>query len=113
MSGVPTFMELGVPDAEKARDFYSAVFPAWNWGPKPNGFRVHTDTVTAGIHGGDDTRELVVYLSVDNIDEAVKRIRDAGGEADAIMDGGPQYGRFAECKDNQGVSFGVHEPPAS
>lgn len=112
MTGQPTFLEIGVPDADRASEFYRAVFPDWSFGPKPGGYRIRTEGITAGLHGGDDDRRLVVYLSVPDLDKAVEAVRTQGGQAGDVMDGGAEYGRFAECVDNQGVHFGLHEPPA-
>jgi predicted enzyme related to lactoylglutathione lyase len=111
MAGIPTFVEIGVPDASKARGFYEAVFPQWKWSDKPGGFRIRTETVTAGLHSGDEPN-FVVYLSVDDLDAALESVRANGGKAGDIMEGGAEYGRFAECEDNQGVVFGLHQPPA-
>jgi predicted enzyme related to lactoylglutathione lyase len=51
---------------------------------------------------------VVVYFRVDDIEAAVRRVRELGGEAD---DPGPAEtgGRFASCRDDQGLAFGLHQ----
>jgi uncharacterized protein len=46
---------------------------------------------------------------VEDIEAAVKRVRELGGTADepGLAETG---GRFASCRDDQGVEFGLHQP---
>jgi predicted enzyme related to lactoylglutathione lyase len=51
----------------------------------------------------------VLYFSVPDIEDAVRRVRELGGAAD---EPGPAEtgGRFASCRDDQGVAFGLRQP---
>ena len=44
MTGEPTFFEIGVADAARARAFYGGLF----------GYRISTPTVPGGMHGDDN-----------------------------------------------------------
>lgn len=111
MSGEPTFFEIGVPDAHRAREFYGRLLgwrahetkaggPAW----------LETGGVRGGVHDGDEERRIDVFFGVDDIDAAVARVRELGGEAEAAGPETPGFGRFAFCRDDQGVRFGLHQP---
>jgi predicted enzyme related to lactoylglutathione lyase len=108
-SGSPSHLELGSPDAAASREFFVGLF-GWADRPMPHGsFYATTPTLGVGLHGHDDTSAIVVYFAVDDIDRAVEQVRALGGTSD---DPGPEiagFGRFAECRDPQGVRFGLHQ----
>lgn len=112
MSGQPSHFELGVPDARRAKAFYSALL-GWDFETTvgENAW-IETGGVRGGLHGEDDARTIVVYFAVTDIDEAVRRVRELGGEAE---DPGPEGsgGRFTSCRDDQGVAFGLHQAPSA
>ena len=119
MSGELSFFEIGVGDAEKGRAFYGALF-GWDFSDPPSGqgATIETPNVPGGIHGDDQGGGLYVFFAVDDIDAAVERVRELGGEADAIPgDDNPEnvakFGRFMLCRDDQGSAFGLHQPPGS
>ena len=73
--------------------------------------------VGGGIHGGDSGASPYVFFRVDDLDAAVKRVRELGGTADPVGDAESpdtvaRFGRFMLCTDDQGSGFGLHEPPA-
>ena len=109
MTGEPSHFELGVPDAARAKDFYGALL---GWGfetTKGEMAWIDTAGVRGGVHDEDEARAFVLYFRVDDIEEAVRRVRDLGGEA---TDPGPAGagGRYTSCRDDQGVEFGLHQP---
>jgi predicted enzyme related to lactoylglutathione lyase len=110
MAGEPSHFELGVPDAARAKVFYGELF-GWSFTPTAGeNAWIETAGVRGGLHDGDDAANIVVYFSVADIDAAVARVRELGGQAD---DPGPSErggGRFASCRDDQGVPFGLHQP---
>ncbi len=119
MSGELSFFSLGVQDAERGRVFYTELF-GWRTepGPSGNGFAVDTGGVPGGIHGGDPGASPYAFFAVDDLDAAITRVRALGGTVeDAHPDGGDvaesdaRFGRFRLCRDDQGSSFGLHEPP--
>ncbi|MFC6584377.1 VOC family protein [Sulfitobacter aestuariivivens] len=52
---------------------------------------------------------MVPYLSVENIEVAVAKVKSAGGALMGEIADAPGYGRFATCTDPQGVRFGLHQ----
>jgi predicted enzyme related to lactoylglutathione lyase len=109
--GAPSFIELGVPSGSRARRFYDQLF-GWSFREMGNdGFLIETESMQIGLHAGDDDAVFVVYFLVTDIDAAVERVRAAGGKAD---EPGPEqdgFGRFVECRDDQGVRFGLRQLP--
>jgi predicted enzyme related to lactoylglutathione lyase len=118
MSGHPTFFELGVADAERARAFYVGLF-GWRMGPGPSGtgYTIETGGIPGGLHGGDAEATPYLFFGVEDIDAAVARVRDLGGTVDEMSEGDEasvaQFGRFRFCRDDQGSPFGLHQPPAA
>ena len=117
MNGELSFFEIGVGDAEQARAFYGALF-GWQFSEPPSGqgAMVETRPVPGGIHGGDQGGGVYVFFAVEDMEAAVERVRELGGEAEAIPgDANPdnvaKFGRFMLCRDDQGSAFGLHEPP--
>ncbi|MFC8046556.1 VOC family protein [Nocardia sp. NPDC057353] len=111
MTGEPSFFEIGVPDATRARTFYEQLLGWKSHETKPGGPAwLETGGVRGGVHDGDEDRWIGIFFRVDDIEAATRRVRDLGGEAD---DPGPEtegFGRFAFCRDDQGVRFGLHQP---
>jgi predicted enzyme related to lactoylglutathione lyase len=111
MAGEPSFIEIGVPSGSRARDFYQQLF---GWTSRPMGkdnFAMESPTVGVGVHAGDPDACMVVYFAVSDIDAAVARLRELGGQAD---EPGPEtegFGRFVECRDPQNVRFGLRQAP--
>jgi uncharacterized protein len=110
MTGELTWFEMGVPDATRAQTFYGALL-GWTFESMGEGGAViRTAEGRAGLHPGDDARQIVTYFQVDNIEASVQQVRELGGQAD---DPGPAeegFGRFVTCRDDQGVVFGLHQP---
>ena len=121
MSGELSFFEIGVGDSERAQAFYAELF-GWTFervegGQGPSA--VAGAGVPGGIHGGDPGVSPYVFFSVEEMDAAASRVRDLGGTAETMGDGSDEnsetvahFGRFMLCTDDQGSSFGLHEPPA-
>lgn len=111
MAGEPSFLEIGVPSGSSARDFYGELFA---WTPHEMGgdnFWMETPTARVGVHPNDDDRVIVVYFRVQDIIAAVDRVRELGGSAGEPGAEDQGFGRFVECRDTQGVRFGLHQPP--
>ncbi len=109
LTGQPSHFEVGVPDAERAKAFYGDLL-GWTFETTSGADAwIQTGGVRGGLHGDDDATTIVVYFSVLDIDAAVIRVRELGGQAD---DPGPAdpSGRYLECRDDQGLVFGLHEP---
>jgi uncharacterized protein len=105
----PSHFELGVPDARRAKAFYSDLL-GWSFEATEGANAwIETGGVRGGLHDEDEARNIVVYFRVDDIEAAVRRVRELGGEG---ADPGPHDdgGRFTTCRDDQGVEFGLHQP---
>ena len=58
---------------------------------------------------------MYAFFKVPDIAAAMAKVEELGGEAKSLDDSDEnvaEFGRFALCKDDQGSSFGLHEPPA-
>jgi predicted enzyme related to lactoylglutathione lyase len=120
MSGQPMiFFELGVADAEQARAFYAGVFGwAMEPGPSGKGYVIDANGIPGGLHPGDPQASPYVFFGVEDIDAALARVLERGGELVEMDVGGNDdetaatFGRFKLCRDDQGSPFGLYQPPA-
>ena len=119
MSGELAFFELGVGDAARGRAFYEGLF-GWTFTPGPSGGEgamIDTPTVPGGIHGGDPGAAPYVFFRVEDIDAAMARVRELGGQIEEMdvegdADSQAQHGRFKLCRDDQGSPFGLYQAPS-
>jgi predicted enzyme related to lactoylglutathione lyase len=110
-AGCMVWNELATPDPARARDFYSELL-GWTLEPEESGYGVikNRGALNGGIRPpqeGEPTHWLV-YYTVPACDEAIEKIRDAGGSVIA----GPMetpVGRVAAVRDPQGAPFAVFE----
>jgi uncharacterized protein len=112
--GVPNWVDLGVPDLARAKDFYGALF-GWEFvdGQEETGYYtmclLRGKPVAALAPSDDDSAGhwWNVYFSADDVDGAAKRITDGGGtlvlEPVDVMD----QGRMLIAKDPAGAQFGL------
>ena len=108
----PSFLELGVPSGARARDFFAALL-GWSFRDMGNdGFAADTGGPGIGVHAGDEDRCFVVYFEVADLDAAAEKVRALGGTVKELGPGDETFGRFVECRDPQGVRFGLHQRPA-
>jgi uncharacterized protein len=108
VTGSPSHFELGVPDAARAKRFYGELF-GWSFATtQGDDAWIETGGVRGGLHGEDDPH-IVVYFEIADIEAAVRRVRELGGEANDPAPAG-EGGRFTRCRDDQGAVFGLHEP---
>ena len=117
MTGEPSFFSLGVADAERGRAFYAALF-GWTMDQTGGGFAIGTPGVPGGIHGGDPEASPYLFFRVDDIEAAVERVRELGGTVEDMGHDDDEasiarFGRFELCRDDQGSSFGLHQPPSA
>lgn len=108
--GQPTYIELGVPDADQARVFYGALL---GWQPSgTSGLgNVETPTLQVGLHSDDPEAEMLVFFAVDDLDTSLEQLANLGGTQHGDVRSDPGFGRFAVCSDDQGVRFALHEQP--
>jgi uncharacterized protein len=113
--GTPTWIDLGIPDLDRAMGFYRAVF-GWEFDVGP----VETGRYTTCLLDGRRVAAIMpnpdpdatdfwwnVYLATEDCDRTVKRVTDAGGTViTAPMDVMDQ-GRMALARDPVGAQFGL------
>jgi predicted enzyme related to lactoylglutathione lyase len=106
------YASLQVPDAGRAAAFYAAVF-GWEYEPShnPRARQVPGATPPQGLWGGQPRTTLFCSYVVDDAVAAAARVQAAGGQAgDPVQ---RPYGLVADCTDNQGTRFAVHQYPAA
>lgn len=110
---------LSVPDVERAVEFYRAVL-GWTVtaGSVPQGRSVVGRQLPVGLAGGADRSTLNISWTVADVAAAVERVRAAGGTSSEVQQ--RPYGPAADCVDDQGMPFALHEagepgsrPPAN
>jgi uncharacterized protein len=118
MAGELAFFELGVGDTERGRAFYESLF-GWEFetGPAGGGFVIGTPNVNGGMHGGDAGAMPYVFFRVDDMEAAIRRVHELGGEVEDVNVEGDEdsisrFGRFKLCRDDQGSAFGLHQAPS-
>jgi predicted enzyme related to lactoylglutathione lyase len=119
MTGELAFFELGVGDTERGRAFFEGLF-GWKFetGPSGNGFVITTPNVPGGMHGGDAGAAPYVFFQVDDMQAALARVRELGGEVEEMDVEGDEasiarFGRFKLCRDDQRSPFGLHQAPSA
>jgi predicted enzyme related to lactoylglutathione lyase len=106
------YASLWVPDTGRAVAFYTAVL-GWRFAPEEaqRARQVVGSVPPQGVWGGQPRSTLFCSYVVDDAVATVTRVRAAGGRAT-----GPEqrpYGLTADCTDDQGVRFAVHQAPAA
>ena len=104
--------ELPAADAARAQGFWTGVF-GWKFQSWQGPIEYHM--LDGGEPGGAvyPSEELagtgpIVYFGTDDIDAAVVRVRDNGGEAEDKQPI-PTVGWFARCKDTEGNAFSLFQ----
>lgn len=112
--GTPCWVDLGVPDVDKAIAFYSGLF-GWDippGSPETGGYSVASshDHAAAGIGPKMEPNApsmWMTYLASDDADATVAKVTKAGGKV--LM--GPmdvmEFGRMAVAADTTGAVFGI------
>lgn len=113
--GTPTWIDLGIPDLQRAMDFYGALL-GWEFdvgGPETGGYTMcllRGRPVAAMMPNPDPDATAFwwsVYLAADDCDRTTAKVAEAGGtvvvEPMDVMD----KGRMAIVKDTTGAQFGI------
>ena len=110
----PYYMTLTTADVELGAAFYGAVL-GWEFVDQGNGGRHVTNTempiglrATENPHGDTVPGEIQMWFTVRDFDDAVERVRVAGGTIVELN--AWDSGREAICEDDQGVTFKLSEP---
>ena len=107
--GELSYITYEVTDSSAFRAFYSRVL-FWTFEPGriDDGWQVQQTHPMAGVAGGSAQQVTVPMWTVEDIDAAVARVREAGG---TVIDEPSQqpYGKSAQCSDDQGIRFYLGE----
>ena len=106
------YYTFGVPDVERGRRFYAAVF-GWALSAAQrtgDAAYAHVDNVRLPLGLTSDAKGASpqLYYRVADIEEAIARVRANGGGAEPVWES--KSGRGASCRDDQGVAFSLWEP---
>lgn len=107
--GELSYITYQVPDSTEFKAFYSRVM-FWSFSPGrvEDGWGVEGAHPMSGAAGGNTPPVTVPMWTVDDIDAAVSRVREAGGTV--IEEPSQQsYGKAALCTDDQGTRFYLGE----
>jgi uncharacterized protein len=109
MAGDLVYFWIPVPDGDQAKRFYGELL-GWEFGPgnHPEGHQITNTEPHGGIAGGSEASHPQVCFQVNDLEAAIERVRELGGEAGEPQPGGP--GRSVECRDDQGTSFHLWGP---
>ncbi len=109
MTGEPTYIELGVTDADAARTFYGGLL-GWNATGDSGPGQVDTPTLSIGIHDHDPKTWFEVFFAVSDLDASLAQVTALGGRVEGEIHLDEGFGRWSECTDDQGVRFGLRQP---
>lgn len=117
-----THFDIPFEDFEKARKFYQEIF-GWKIQPMPemNYNMVYTtevdekfmakspNKINGGMYKRNEKMSLqpTIVIDVKNIDESIKKIKQAGGEITFPKTQVGEMGYHAQFKDNQGNVLGI------
>jgi uncharacterized protein len=113
--GTPTWIDLGIPDLDRAMAFYGTVF-GWEFDVGPAEFGRYTMCLLRGEpvaammpnHEEGATRFWWnVYLATDSCDRTAERIAAAGGTLVIEPMDAMEHGRMAIARDPTGAQFGL------
>lgn len=108
MTGEPSYLEFGVDDPARARAFFG---PLLGWPPADGdgSGQVDTPTLDIGIHGGDPSSIFEVFFAVDDLEASLAQVGELGGTVNGEIHDSGDFGRWAECTDDQGTRFGLRQ----
>ena len=114
-NGTPAWLDLGIPDLDRAKSFYGAVF-GWDFdtsGPELGYYTMcllngkPVAAIMPNVTPGATDFWWNVYLACDDCDATAKRITDAGGTVIEPPDDMMDQGRMAIARDPVGAQFGL------
>ena len=110
MAGQMVHVEIPAGDTAKAREFWGSLF-GWQFEQYPGPSEYHMTRFSENQGGAISAAEGAkrgarVYFDVDDINVAVARVGELGGDAGEAMPV-PGMGWFATCSDTEGNDFGL------
>jgi uncharacterized protein len=116
MAGDVVHIEIPAEDMERAQRFWSGVF-GWEFGPSMSPefeYRMARigESSGAALMQAEERGHANYYLDVADIDAAIAKVGELGGEA-GEKTSVPTHGWFAACKDSEGNAFHLWQGDAS
>jgi predicted enzyme related to lactoylglutathione lyase len=116
MAGQPVHFEIPADDTEKGKAFWGGLF-GWTFESYPGPSEYHMARIgeSAGVavtNMEPGKKGIRSYFDVDDINAAVARVRELGGEAGDAMPV-PSMGWFSVCTDSVGNEFGLWQSDTS
>lgn len=109
--GAVSFFGMATPYLENAKPFYADLF-GWSIEQPDTKYAARIDG--AGIpgfaHDSDQLQRFFIYFRTKNISATAERVKQLGGWVASTTAVIPGMGKLLNCRDNQGVEFGLHEP---
>ena len=108
MAGKLVHFELPAKDSAQSKEFYGSLF-GWqfqSYGEMDYHMAQIDEQQGGAISGMQDGEHAAIYFDVDDIDAAIARVRELGGQADDKQPV-PGMGWFAACKDPGGTNFSL------
>lgn len=110
-TGKIVWFELTAEDTERARSFYGQLF-AWRFEAFGDGDYHVTQEGGGAVHGAPGQKGMLAYFGVADIDAALRRVTQLGGEAGDRQEM-PRVGLYAHCTDTEGNPFGLYQDGGS
>jgi uncharacterized protein len=116
MPNRPSHFEIPVDDPDRAEAFYAAVF-GWTFQRYPGAPQYYgmasTGEEQPGINGAlfqrsQDNNVTTLTMTVDSIEDALKKIEAEGGQVVQGKTPIPTMGWFATCTDTEGNRIGLY-----
>jgi predicted enzyme related to lactoylglutathione lyase len=102
-------MEMPAKDGGRARKFYSSLL-GWKFKdsgmPQMDYFMTEDVEPVVAVYTMPDQKGPVVYFGVDDIDAAIRKVRELGGTAQG-KGAVPEQGWFVYCADTEGNPFAL------
>jgi uncharacterized protein len=108
-TGKVAWFELPAKDTRRAQRFYSELF-GWRFERfGDDDYHVTYDSAGA-VFGPAEQTGPNLYFATDDIDAAITRVRELGGEAGERQEIPNDFGSFAHCRDTEGTAFSLFQP---
>jgi uncharacterized protein len=113
MANLIAHVEIPSTDLERSKEFYNNLF-GWDFKPFGNGYLLFNNRkgITAGLRlteniaKGDKT---IFHISVESIDETLKKVKDIGGNVEREKTTIPVMGWYALLNDLDGNTIGLFQ----
>ena len=111
-TGQVAWFELPAKDTRRAQRFYGELF-GWTFERFGDDDYHITYRAAGAIFGPSEQAGPNLYFATDDIDAAIARVRELGGEAGERQEIPNDFGSFAHCRDTEGTAFSLFQSGAA